>query len=108
MESTSFIMGMAQKFCCVRGPISCIRTWETAHPSRPALLIRFSNIVLHPSANHKRFPLFPFAVARQSGVLTSYPGQAGVYAVFRLGGGSASDIPEGVPEELRDMGWWAG
>ena len=43
-----------------------------------------------------------------SGVLTSYPGQAGVYTVFRLGGGSASDIPEGVPEELRDMGWWAG
>ena len=35
----------------------------------------------------------------------SYPGQTGVYAIFKLGGGSISDIPQAVIDSLTELGW---
>lgn len=39
------------------------------------------------------------------GIAESYPGQTGAYAVIRLKKGSIADIPQGVLESLRDLGW---
>ena len=39
------------------------------------------------------------------GIAESYPGQTGAYAVIRLKKGSISDIPQGVLESLRELGW---
>lgn len=38
----------------------------------------------------------------------SYPGQTGVYAIFKLGGGSISDIPQTVIDSLTELGWLNG
>ena len=35
----------------------------------------------------------------------SYPAQTGVYAIFKLGGGSISDIPQTVIDSLTELGW---
>lgn len=40
-----------------------------------------------------------------SGIMESYPGQSGVYFVFKLSDGTTSDIPEIVISQLQDLGW---
>ena len=40
-----------------------------------------------------------------SGVMESYPGQTGVYAVFKLEDGTIMDIPQIVISQLQDLGW---
>ena len=39
------------------------------------------------------------------GIAESYPGQTGAYAVLRLKKGNIDDIPQGVIDSLRDLGW---
>lgn len=39
------------------------------------------------------------------GIKESYPGGTGVYAVFKLGGGSIEDIPQKILSDLTAMGW---
>ena len=38
-------------------------------------------------------------------IAESYPGQTGVYAVFKFGDGTIDDIPQNVIEELIELGW---
>lgn len=40
------------------------------------------------------------------GIQESYPGATGVYAVFKLGDGDLSDIPENVLASLSELGWY--
>lgn len=35
----------------------------------------------------------------------SYPAQTGVYAIFKLGGGSIRDIPQTIIDSLTELGW---
>ena len=35
----------------------------------------------------------------------SYPAQTGVYAIFKLGGGSINDISQAVIDSLTELGW---
>lgn len=39
------------------------------------------------------------------GIRQSYPGQTGVYAVFKLSDGTIDDIPDAVLRELMKLGW---
>ena len=38
-------------------------------------------------------------------IAESYPAQTGVYAIFKLDGGSISDIPQAVIDSLTELGW---
>ena len=40
-----------------------------------------------------------------TGIAESYPGQTGVYAVFKISDGTIADIPEKVVNELIKLGW---
>ena len=39
------------------------------------------------------------------GIQETYPGRTGVYAVFKVGGGTAGDIPQNVVDQLTESGW---
>ena len=39
------------------------------------------------------------------GIAETYPGRTGVYAVFKIGGGTAGDIPQNVVDQLTGSGW---
>jgi len=39
------------------------------------------------------------------GIAESYPGKTGVYFVWKLSDGQASDVPEEVVESLTELGW---
>jgi len=40
-----------------------------------------------------------------TGIAESYPGQTGVYAIFKLSNGTIADIPQKVIKELIKLGW---
>ena len=40
-----------------------------------------------------------------TGIAESYPGQTGVYAVFKISDGTTEDIPQNVINELIELGW---
>ena len=39
------------------------------------------------------------------GIAETYPGKTGVYGIFKLGDGTAGDIPEKVVNQLIELGW---
>ena len=39
------------------------------------------------------------------GIVESYPGRTGAYAIFKLEDGSIADIPDAVMESLTELGW---
>lgn len=41
-----------------------------------------------------------------TGIAESYPGQTGVYAIFKLSNGTIADIPQNVIKELTKLGWF--
>ena len=38
-------------------------------------------------------------------IVETYPGKTGVYAIFKLGDGTADDIPQTVVNGLTELGW---
>lgn len=40
-----------------------------------------------------------------TGIAESYPGQTGVYAIFKISDGTIADIPQKVIKELNKLGW---
>ena len=40
-----------------------------------------------------------------TGIAESYPGQTGVYAIFKISDGTTEDIPQKVVNELIKLGW---
>lgn len=40
-----------------------------------------------------------------TGIAESYPGQTGVYAIFKISDGTTADIPQKVVNELIKLGW---
>ena len=40
-----------------------------------------------------------------TGIAESYPGQTGVYAVFKISDGTINDIPQNVIDQLIELGW---
>lgn len=40
-----------------------------------------------------------------TGIAESYPGQTGVYAVFKISDGTTNDIPKNVVDQLMELGW---
>ena len=39
------------------------------------------------------------------GIAESYPGQTGVYAIYKLHNGSPENVPQHVIEQLTELGW---
>lgn len=72
------------------------------------LMIRENSPIVMHSKNEKHFNNIDTGdriLVFHDGVNESYPGSTGVYAVFKLGEGKVSDIPDTVLESLSELGW---
>lgn len=74
------------------------------------LVVENSPVVMSNRTNRELFDSLTIGdkiLVIHDGIAETYPAKTGVYAVFKLGDGSAADIPQTVIDELSELGWLA-
>ena len=80
-----------------------------ASNGRYLILLRGSPIAMHQRSGEenifRNLDTGDKLLILHDGIAESYPGKTGVYLLLKLADGDASDVPEDVIGQLRELGW---
>lgn len=104
-------LGVAVGIIAAKGLGLSYGLYLEAKDDSPMLVVENSPIVMSSRNNRDIFEGLESGdriFVLHDGVLETYPGRTGAYAVIKLRGGDVSDIPSNVIEDLMSMGWLDG